>query len=126
MARHWIIIIWGAAVAAVVAASLVPELAPPGQYQLDKLIHAAVYMTLTAIPALLFRRLQPVLLIGLALAVMGYGVEMAQAQIPGRMGSDTDAVMNLVGVFAGLTLGWVLRRRFFNSQLRRAGANLQR
>lgn len=96
--------VWCLAVAVVVVASLVPapELAslPSGT---DKLEHFLAYAALAAGAVQLYARWPSLLGAGLALVLMGIGLEHAQGVLTAtRMTDGWDALANTFGVIAGL------------------------
>ncbi len=96
--------VWCLAVALVVVASLIPapELGnlPSGT---DKLEHFLAYAALSAGAVQLYARWPSLLGAGLALVVMGIGLEHAQGVLTAtRMADRWDALANTFGVIAGL------------------------
>jgi len=84
----------------------------------QNLLHVPAYaglVVLVAIATGLSRTVRPWRLLAIAGVCLGYGLllEVAQAAIPGRVGSATDALLNAVGVAAGVALVavWRLLRR---------------
>ena len=76
----------------------------------DKLVHAASYAVVAGLAATSRewrRRGLAVLVIVLAVAVLGAGVEVSQSVVPGRTMSGADAVANVVGAAAGVVGWWV-------------------
>lgn len=82
-----------------------PYVAPPGQYPIDEMLHLAAYLILAAILALAFRRLFWAVAAGLLLILIGTMLELIQAQVPSRLSSEADAIVNIVGIVAGLIAG---------------------
>ena len=96
--------LWCAAVAAVVALSLTPTpdlgSLPSGT---DKLEHFLVYAALAAGAVQLYPRWRSLLSVGIALVLMGIGLEYAQGMLTDyRMADRLDALANTLGVIAGL------------------------
>ena len=86
---------------AVVALSLLPQETLPEAGLWDKLNHALAYGLLAVSGGIGFKGLRSLLMVGLGLAVLGAGLELAQSVTPDRDGSITDAVANIVGVAMG-------------------------
>lgn len=110
--RRPLLALWGLAVVSVVVGSVLPSLAPPDIYDLDKLIHCGAYALLAGLPmaTLANRRLGWVLAI--TMACLGAGVEVVQAvAVEGREGSVLDALANVAGVTLGGLVGAWLRPR---------------
>ena len=96
--------LWCAAVALVVVLSLmpVPDLGdlPSGS---DKLEHFLVYSLLAAGAVQLYPRWSSLLSVGVALVLLGIGLEYAQGALTEhRMMDRLDALANTLGVIAGL------------------------
>ena len=96
--------LWCVLVAVVVVASLVPihdlPPVPPGT---DKLEHSLAYFALAAGAVQLFAKRLALLSVCVALALLGIGLEQAQAAMGlGRQMDPRDALANTVGVLAGL------------------------
>jgi VanZ family protein len=99
------------AVAAIVLVygSLEPALAPPGMFELDKLIHLSAYgglATLGCLPCDRTRHCAPIVV---GLIALGGLIEIAQCYVPGRVGSIADFVANGCGVLLGVALSRWLR-----------------
>lgn len=96
--------LWCVAVSLVVVASLIPvpdlgEL-PSGT---DKLEHFIIYAVLAAGAVQLYPRWRSLLSMGVALVLMGVGLEYAQGALTEyRMMDRADALANTLGVIAGL------------------------
>ena len=67
-------------------------------------------MVLAALPAALLGRLRLVIALGVVLAVVGLGIEVAQSYVPGRNSSEMDLLANCLGIVFGLAAGRLLRR----------------
>lgn len=96
--------LWCAGVAAVVVLSLTPTpdlgSLPSGT---DKLEHFLVYAALAAGAVQLYPRWRSLLSVGIALVLMGIGLEYAQGLLTQyRMADRLDALANTLGVIAGL------------------------
>jgi VanZ family protein len=85
----------------------------PGLFGLgvDKPVHALSYALLGGLAAA-WRGRDGVALVGVVVAVAGFGagVEVAQLAVPGRTASMGDAAANFVGAVVGVA-GWRLWRR---------------
>ena len=112
---------WGLAVAVVVRQSLIPQpdmlLDVP---QIDKVWHALAYLLLALLAAESFRGRQlppPSALAPAArraawsMALLGVGLEFAQAYVPGRVASVADMAANAAGTWLGVLLAGHLARR---------------
>lgn len=96
--------LWCAAVATVVVLSLTPA---PDMGQLpsgsDKIEHFVAYGLLAAGAVQLYARWSSLLSVGIALVLMGIGLEYAQGALTAdRMMDRFDAFANTLGVIAGL------------------------
>jgi len=96
--------LWSLAIAVVVVVSLVPA---PGLASLpsgtDKVEHFLAYAALAAGAVQLYARWPSLLGAGLALVLMGIGLEHAQGVLTAtRMTDRWDALANTIGVIAGL------------------------
>ncbi|WP_051340464.1 VanZ family protein [Azospirillum halopraeferens] len=85
----------------VVAGAIVPQLAPPGTRGIDKLFHAGAFAALAFGVALAAGSRRQLFAGWLLLALMSFGIEGAQALVPGRSPSLTDGLASLLGVAAG-------------------------
>jgi len=100
-----VMILWLAMVATAVVLSLLPSMAPPGEYGIDKYAHIVAFLGLAAIPAAVLPRPAAVWLAMLFLFAVGGGIESAQAFIPGRQGSGADMLANCAGILLGALAG---------------------
>jgi len=96
---------WIVAVGIVTVGSLLPSLAPPGDYGFDKLLHAAGYAILALLPHAAFEKRTAALVCALAMIPLGCAIEVAQGFVPGRDGDVWDALADSCGVLAGVALG---------------------
>lgn len=113
---------WGLAVAVVVRQSLIPQpdmlLDVP---QIDKVWHALAYLLLALLAAESFRDRSPLppspalapaaRRAAWSMALLGVGLEFAQAYVPGRVASAADMAANAVGTWLGVLLAGHLARR---------------
>lgn len=95
---------WSALVAVVVVASLVPiSEPPPVPPGTDKVEHFLAYFVLAAGAVQLFAKRLALLSVCVVLALLGIGLEQAQAAMGlGRHMDPRDALANTLGVLAGL------------------------
>ena len=103
--RRICLALWVAAMAALAYASLSPRLAPPGQFNLDKLVHSAAYMGTTLVGLRAVRQLWSSGFIVGATAIFGICLELGQSFVPGREPSIGDVVANSAGVIVAVLLG---------------------
>lgn len=98
--------LWALAIIAVVLGSLsAPVRIPLGVDYADKIQHFAAYGFLAAFAVQLFHNRAALCLAGLALAMLGVGLEFAQGAFTAeRMQDGWDALANTLGVIAGLAL----------------------
>jgi VanZ family protein len=96
--------LWSALVAVVVVASLVPTRDLPQTLPgIDKFEHFLAYFALAAGAVQLFAKRLALLSVCVALALLGIGLEQAQAAMAlGRQMDQHDALANTLGVLAGL------------------------
>jgi hypothetical protein len=100
--RFWCAL-WCLAVAMVVVLSLMPAPPMPDFDNSDKWSHFLAYGGLAACAVQLFRNWPALLGAGLALVLLGIGIEHAQGALTTyRMFDPRDALANTVGVIAGL------------------------
>lgn len=102
-------LLWFAALAGTFLAGLLPQLSPPGEYEADKFIHAAVFFAL-ALPAALLageRRWQALVAVG----ALGLAIEIGQSYVPGRTGSLFDFAADVIGVAMAAWAGRMLQQR---------------
>lgn len=103
--RMWMSL-WSLAVAVVVIVSLIP---PPDLGELpknaDKVEHFLAYFALAASAVQLFARWSSLFSVGIALVLMGIGLEYAQGTLTTtRMMDPNDALANTLGVITGLAV----------------------
>ena len=94
-------------VIAVTWLSLSPPDSLPEIQVWDKLLHLMAYAVLATCGAVGFLGCRPRLMVGVGLIVLGCGLEVAQAAIPGRNPSISDAVANIAGIALGLATAWI-------------------
>ena len=99
--------LWALMIAVVVVGSLLParELPTAPFDGFDKLEHFFGYAVLSGYAAMLFARLRVQALAAAGLVALGIGLEVAQAVLTvSRQADLADAMVNTVGVLAGLAL----------------------
>ena len=69
----------------------------------DKLAHVAAYAVLALTGGVAFRGARRLLILGAGLLLLGLGLEIAQAFIPGRSASGYDMLANMLGIAVGST-----------------------
>ncbi len=110
--------VWALAVAVVVYQSLIPQ---PDMLldlpQIDKVWHALAYLVLAVLAAGALWGNPPTPLLsraarraGWSMALLGVGLEFAQAYVPGRVASLADMAANTAGAWLGVLLAGVLAR----------------
>jgi len=88
-----------------VVLSLMPPIQLGGPPDSDKLGHFLAYFTLSAWAVMLFRTRRAQILAAIALILLGFAMELAQATLTTtRLGDPRDALANTLGVLAGLAL----------------------
>ena len=87
--------------------SLTPQDALPEIHMWDKLQHLMAYAVLAICGAVGFLGRRPRLIVSIGLIVLGCGLEVAQAAVPGRNPSIGDAVANIAGIALGLATAWI-------------------
>ena len=97
-------------VIAVTWLSLTPRDALPEIHLWDKPQHLMAYAVLAICGAVGFLGRRPRLIVGVGLIVLGCGLEVAQAAVPGRNPSIGDAVANFAGITLGLATAWIADR----------------
>jgi VanZ family protein len=90
--------------------SLAPHDAVPEISMWDKLQHATAYAVLTMCGTVGFVARRSRLMVGAGLIVLGFGLEAAQAAVPGRIASIADGIANVAGVALGFLTAWVGNR----------------
>ncbi|MFO8240041.1 MAG: VanZ family protein [Dissulfuribacterales bacterium] len=71
---------------------------------MDKIVHFLAYFWLASLPFLGFDRMRHAAIAALLMIVLGIGLELAQAFVPGRQLSSMDMLANSTGVGAGIFL----------------------
>ncbi len=88
---------------AVIALSVIPQGAMPDTGLSDKLGHMAAYATLALAGGIAYRGARSLLILAVGLLLLGAGLELVQALLPGRFASGYDLLANLVGISLGST-----------------------
>jgi len=103
-------LLWLAALAIAIAGSLLPfsGLNDTG-FGLDAILHFLLYGFLAFIPLVLIRDRKKAFLIGIAMAPLGYVLELSQNFSQVREFSAMDLLSNNLGVIAGLVTGMAVR-----------------
>ncbi|GAB3379866.1 VanZ family protein [Lysobacter fragariae] len=106
--RPWLWLgIWGLAITAVVAASLMPPPTMAVPRNFDKVEHLLGYAGLSAFAVLLFVRRSTQLRAAAGLVLLGVALEFAQALLTTtRMADPADALANTLGVALGFALSY--------------------
>jgi VanZ family protein len=94
-------------VLAVTWLSLTPRDALPEIDLWDKPQHLIAYAVLAICGAVGFLERRPWLIVGVGLIMLGCGLEVAQAAVPGRNPSIGDIVANIAGIALGLATAWI-------------------
>lgn len=94
-------------VLAVTWLSLTPRDALPQINMWDKPQHLIAYAVLATCGAVGFVGRRPRLMVGAGLMILGSGLELAQAAVPGRNASFGDVVANTAGIALGLAAVWI-------------------
>lgn len=97
--------LWALMIVAVIAGSLLParDLPPMPFDGFDKLEHFFGYAALSAYAAMLFARMRVQALAAAGLVALGIGLELAQSALTAsRLADPADAMVNTLGVLAGL------------------------
>ena len=75
----------------------------------DKMLHIAGFCFLTLWPTMTFIRRNHIYMSAMALIAAGMAVEILQAFAPTREPSIEDMMANIIGVVAGLVIGFLIR-----------------
>ncbi len=86
---------------AVIALSVIPQGAIPDIGVSDKLGHIAAYAALALAGGIAYRRPRPLFMMAAGLLLLGAGLELVQALLPGRFASGYDVLANMVGIALG-------------------------
>ncbi len=97
-------------VLAVTWLSLTPRDALPQINMWDKPQHLIAYAVLATCGAVGFLERRQRLMVGVGLMILGSGLELAQAAVPGRNASFGDVVANTAGIALGLAAVWIADR----------------
>lgn len=81
----------------------------------DKLLHLLAYVPLAFLPVISFRTTPHKLQALLFVLTLGYVLELAQSQVPGRHYDHRDMLANTAGIATGALLGLLLRAVFQTS-----------
>lgn len=102
--RPWLwSMLWSAALAVVIVASLLPTSDLPSVPVSDKFEHFGAYFALAAGAVQLYARRRSWAIVGVLLVLLGIGLEHLQAAMKlGRTLDQADALANTLGVIAGL------------------------
>ncbi len=86
---------------AVIALSVIPQGAIPDTGVSDKLGHIAAYAALVLAGGIAFRRARSLFMLAAGLLLLGVGLELVQALLPGRLASGYDMLAIVVGIALG-------------------------
>ena len=86
---------------AVIALSVIPQGAMPDIGVSDKLGHIAAYAALALAGGIAYRRARSLFMLAAGLLLLGVGLELVQALLPGRLASGYDLLANMVGITLG-------------------------
>ncbi len=111
-------ILWVVAMGTTVYGSLVPRLAPPNEYGIDKLIHFGVYCFLAFVPTLSFNQAAARWAALITTFISAVGIEIAQAFVAGRTSSIHDVISSALGMLSGILAAMALRRRWERAKQR--------
>jgi len=100
------IIAWVISICIVSWLSLAPRVEFPLNFIFsDKIFHSLAYLWLAVLPAFGFKQNRAAITASLSMILMGIGLEILQAFIPGRFSSVVDIIANCIGVFTGIFMG---------------------
>lgn len=85
-------------------AGLQPRLSPPGEYGIDKILHAGAFGFLAVLGTIALRHKLAPLLSMAGVAFVGALLEVAQGQVKGRVGSLEDWIADMVGIVLAVAL----------------------
>jgi VanZ family protein len=85
-------------------AALQPSMAPPGAYHLDKFVHVGVFAFLGGLASLAVPNRRWLVGAVFALVLLGAGIEVGQAFVPGRSGSLGDLLGDMMGIAVGIAM----------------------
>ena len=105
---------------AVIALSVVPQGAIPDTGLSDKLDHLASYAALAFTGGIAHRGKRSLFMLVAGLLLLGAGLELVQALLPGRIASGYDVLANLAGVALGSAAA-ILTNTFMNKRPRILG-----
>ena len=100
---------------AVITLSVIPEGTLPDPGISDKLAHMAAYAALAMAGGIAHRGTRSLFLLAAGLLVLGTGLELVQALLPGRFASGYDVLANVIGIALGsagaISTNTVINRR---------------
>lgn len=103
--------LWSGLMLVVAGAALAPGRAAPTLSHLDKLDHLLAFAALAAAGGLALRAgWRTALMVAASMVAYGGLIELAQTQVPGRVGDWADLLADTMGVMLGLGLVLALRR----------------
>jgi VanZ family protein len=100
---------WAALIGVIAWASLSPQLHPPSDGGMDKLLHAAAYAVIAGAPFMVFGTWRLAAVAAMSVPVLGVLLEIGQMYVPGRSGDLFDAAADCIGAFAGSLIASALR-----------------
>jgi VanZ family protein len=86
---------------AVISLSVIPQGAIPDMGLSDKLGHLAAYACLALAGGIAYRGGRSLFMIAAGLLLLGLGLELVQAFLPGRSASGYDVLANVIGTALG-------------------------
>jgi len=100
---------------AVIALSIIPAGSTPDLEISDKLAHLVAYAALALAGGIAFSGYRSVFILVAGLLLLGIGLELVQAFVPGRSSSGYDGLANAIGIALGsaaaLSINMIMKRR---------------
>jgi VanZ family protein len=106
---HFAVLFWVVGILGVMSLGLAPHFPslPAGG---DKILHASAFLALMIWPVLLLPRMGMIAFSAFFLLFCGTLLEVLQGFVPGRESSGADLFADVIGICAGLLLGYCIRK----------------
>jgi VanZ family protein len=103
--------VWAGLILLIAWASLNPDVRPPSNNDMDKLLHVMAYAVIAGAPFMVFGTWHMASLVAMSVPLMGVLIELGQTLVPGRSGDLLDVAADCLGALAGTIVSGALRAR---------------
>ena len=102
-------LLWLLLICLVAYGSVMPSIAPPNKWHLDKFMHFGANYAIALFPLYLCRSRWSSYCTIMAVIMFGIAIEIIQQNIPGREASVGDVLANIAGVLAAFSTVYIMK-----------------